>query len=536
MLRWLGILLITLGLQAQDLHIQVLGTTDMHGHILAEDTYSLQPANQGWAKIATLVRQARAANPNTLLVDCGDTLEGEPINYIHNVLRRDLPDPGIAVMNALGCAAMAVGNHEYTFGLDVLRSAEREATFPFLSANTVEAASGKEAFPASTVITVAGVRILLVGFTTPRIPHLEEPGNYAGLRFLDIVETARTLVPRLRKETKADVVVALLHSGLGSVDGRPGDENEALRLADQVPGLDAILTGHTHQAIQTSWKGIPILQAECFGRSLAVLDFALARTGEAWRVVSAQGRLVRPGADTVPDPQVLQLTEPLRAATTRYLDTPATDLQVDLDARWCRMEDTPLSQLIHTVQRRATGAQLSAAACVDPHLFIPKGPTSVRQFYALLPYDNRVARIRITGDQLRRYLEHAAAAYHYSWQPDLFNKDMPFYDVDSVDGVDYALDLGKPVGQRVTGLSFQGRPVRPGDTFTLALSTYRLRGGGGYMAAIGFTGQPEMVTRDLQRNLLLEYVLSRPSLSIAATNHWRTIPYLDRERLLLPTR
>ena len=91
MRRWLGILLIAVGLQAQDVRIQILGTTDMHGHVMAEDTYSLQPANQGWAKIATLIRRQQAENPNTVLVDCGDTIEGEPINYVHNVLRRDLP-------------------------------------------------------------------------------------------------------------------------------------------------------------------------------------------------------------------------------------------------------------------------------------------------------------------------------------------------------------------------------------------------------------------------------------------------------------
>lgn len=535
MRRWLGILLITVGLQAQDLRIQILGTTDLHGHVMAEDTYSLQPANQGWAKIATLIRRQRAENPNTVLVDCGDTIQGEPINYVHNVLRRDLPEPSIAIMNALGYAAMAVGNHEFNFGMEVLRGAEKEAKFPFLSANTLNT-DGRGAFPASALVTVAGVRVLLLGFTTPAIPRMEEPENYLGLRFRDIVDTARSLVPRLKAEVKADVVIALLHSGLGHVEGREGDEDEALRLADQVPGLDAIFTGHTHQAIQTEHKGVPILQAQCYGRALAALDLDLRQEEGHWRVLSARGRLLRPGNDTPADADVLNLTADLRAATNRYLDTPATTLLTDLDGRWGRMEDTPLAQLIHQVQRQATGAQLSAAACADPGIFIPKGPTSVRQFYALMPYDNRVARIRITGAQLRLYLEHAATAYHFSWQPDLFNPAMPFYNVDTVDGVTYALDLGKPVGSRVIGLRYQGRPVAPDQVFTMALSTYRLRGGGGYMAAIGFKGQPDLVTKALQRNLLLEYVLGRPSLSLTVADNWRTIPYLDRERLLSPTK
>jgi len=106
------------------------------------------------------------------------------------------------------------------------------------------------------------------------------------------------------------------------------------------------------------------------------------------------------------------------------------------------------------------------------------------------------------------------------------------YNYDMVDGVSYALDLGKPAGSRVLQLSYQGQPVKPEQTFTLAITTYRLYGGGGYMAAIGFTGAPELITRVSQRNLILESVLARPTLNPALSNSWRTIPYLDRERVL----
>lgn len=531
MRHWFWILLIALGLQAQEARIQILGTTDMHGHVMAEDTFSLQPANLGWAKIATLIRRQKALNPDTILVDCGDTLQGEPLNYVRNTLRRDLPEPSVAIMNALGYAAMAVGNHDYDFGQDLLHEVEKQARFPFLSANTLTAKGGP-AFPAHVVVTVGGVRVALVGFTTPRTAALAGPQNAAGLTFQDIVTTARALVPRLREKEKADVVVALVHSGLGRADGQEGDENEALRLADQVPGLDVILTGHTHQAIQTERKGIPILQAEAHGRALAVVDLDLRKEKGRWRVAASQGRLLRPESDTPVDPEVLSLTADLRAATDRYLDTAATDLAVDLDSRWSRMEDTPLMQLIHQVQRQATGAQLSAAASPGAKLFIPKGPTSVRQFYALSPYENQVARIRITGAQLKAYLEHAARHYTYSWEPELYNSDVPIHDFDMVDGVGYALDLGKPIGSRVVNLSFQGKPVKPEQTFTLALTTYRLWGGGGYMEAIGFKGVPELVTESSQRNLILAYVLAHPTLNPTVTHAWRTIPYLDRERVL----
>jgi 2',3'-cyclic-nucleotide 2'-phosphodiesterase/3'-nucleotidase len=520
-------------LGAQDATLRILTTTDTHGHLMSQDTYSLQPANLGWAKLATLIRQERAGRADTLLVDCGDTIQGEPVNYVHSALRRDLPEPAVAIMNALGYSAMAVGNHEYNFGLGVLREAEKQAKFPFLSANTLDARTGKPAFAPVVKYKVGPLTVAIVGFTTPLVPSWEEPANYAGLRFEDIVATAKTVIPDLRRKDKVDVVLVAMHSGLGDVKGRIGDENAALRLAEEVPGIDAILTGHTHQPIQTQHKGVPILQAWCWGQALGELDLALRRDAKGhWSVESSSARLLKPDASTAADPEALALTQDLREATDRYLDTAATNLQVDVDGRFARIEDSAYVHLLQAVQRQATGAQLSAAACGNNRLFIPKGPTSIRQFYALMPYENAVARIRITGDQLRRYLEHAARAFNASWEPELFSKEMPGYDYDMVDGASYALDLGKPVGSRVVDLKVNGQPVRPDQSFTLALTSYRLRGGGGYIDAMGWKGDPEMVTAQGLRNLLFAYVLAHPSLGVAVPNGWHTIPYLDRERLL----
>ena len=515
-----------------DTTVRVLTTTDVHGHVMPQDTFTLRPENQGWAKLATLIRQARVDHANTVLVDCGDELQGEPMDYVHAVLHPDQPEPSIAIMNTLGYAAMAVGNHEYNFGLPNLRSAEKQANFPFLSANTLDARTGRPAFKPYILYKAGPLTIAIVGFTTPWIPNWEEPANYAGLRFEDIVATAKTIIPKLRTKEKADLVIVAMHSGLGKVDGRVGDENAALRLADQVPGIDAILTGHTHQPIVTEHKGVPILQASCWGKALGVLDLTLHEDKGRWAVTARQAQLLKPEDTTVLDPEALSLTAGIRALTDRYLDTLATNLSTDLDGRWARIEDSSLVQLVQTVMRQATGAQLASVACNNTGIFIPKGPTSIRQFYALEPYEDHVAVIQVTGAQLKTYLEHAARYFTYSWQPELFNPDIPGYDFDMVDGATYALDLGKPVGQRVVGLSIAGQPVKPDQTFTLALTTYRLRGGGGYMDAMGFSGGPLSVTDRSLRNLLFSYVLAHPNLSITPDNNWRTIPYLDRERVL----
>lgn len=532
MLRWLCLFLISWSLGAQDLTLQLLSTTDMHGHVMPQEVFSLKARNQGWARLAPLIQSLKARNPNTLLVDCGDTIQGEPLNYVRHTLRRDLPDPSAAVMNHLGYAAMAVGNHEFNFGLEILREVEGQCRFPWLSANTVSVKDGRPAFKPYVVLQSGGVKVGLLGLTTPGIPRWEEPAHYAGLRFEDTVAAARTWVPVLREREGVDVVIVAMHSGLGELVGAPGDENAALRLADTVPGVDVLLTGHTHKALSTSHKGIPIVQAECYGRSLAKVDLGLRKEGGRWRVVSREASLLKPAEDGPLDPEVLTLTADLRKETEAYLDTPAAPLEVELDGRFARMEDTAMMQLLLDHMRKATGAQLAALPCFSPWAYLPKGPTSVRQWYALLPYENRLAVIRVSGAQLRAYLEHAATYYNVPALPELLSGRLLGYDFDLVQGVSYALDLMRPFGQRVKDLRFQGQPVRPDQTFSLALTTYRLHGGGGYMDAIGFKGQPESITLQLHRNLFLEQVLKSPSLSAAPRNQWRTIPYLDRARVM----
>lgn len=531
----LGILLAGLlsgGLGAQEVRLQVLGTTDMHGHVEARDTYTLAPEPKGWARIATLIRQRREANPNTVLVDCGDTIQGEPLNYVRNRLHPELPEPSIAVMNALGYAAMAVGNHEYDFGMDVLRGAEKQAKFPFLSANTFVGKGTRTAFPAFAKVQSAGVTVLVVGFTTPGVPGWMPADSYGQHRFADIVETARTLLPRLREREKADVVVVAMHSGLGSLPGAPGDENAALRLAEQVPGIDLILTGHTHVTVKSQHKGVPILQARAHGRALMAADLTLRRAGARWQVVAVQADVLEAKAETPDDPEALALTGQARALADTYLNTFATTLQGDLDARFTRMEDTAYMQLVHAVQRQVTGAQLSAAACMNSQIYIPRGPASIRQFWAMMPYENGLVRLRVTGEQVRKYLEHAARYYNYPHLPDLYTKGFAGYNFDTLDGVAYAMDISRPPGERVVALTFNGQPVRPDQTFTLALSSYRFYGGGGYRAAVGWTAEPEATFENGLRNDLFAYVLARPTLSLAPARNWRLIPSLDRERVL----
>src|SRR3984893_9472146 len=219
-------------LTAARVKLTVLATTDLHGNMYPVDYYLDKPAKRGLAKIATLIRAARAANPNNLLIDCGDTIQGTPLEYVYQTFVRTghLPlklafpaepfahDPMMLAMNAIGYDAMVVGNHEFNYGLKNLDRARSDAHFPWLSANTELAGNEGEAFSPYLLKTVAGVKVAVIGITTPGIPSWEEPAHYARYRFVmarTAVEKTMAELRGLPEDRRPDVTVVVAHEGLG---------------------------------------------------------------------------------------------------------------------------------------------------------------------------------------------------------------------------------------------------------------------------------------------------------------------------------
>jgi 2',3'-cyclic-nucleotide 2'-phosphodiesterase/3'-nucleotidase len=420
---------------------------------------------------------------------------------------------------------MVPGGLEFAQGAGAMRSMEDQAQFPWLAAN-VTYPDGRRVFTPYVKVDAGGPQVAILGLSA---------GPWSGradsaFAFKDPVATAKAMVPMLRDKERADVVIVALSGGPGT-GPCAGEDGLAACLAAQVPGIDLILVSHSQPGTAADHGGVPVLQAGAGGQSLGVEDLVLRKGSRGrWELTSRRARLLTPGAET--DPAVLDLTAPLRTATETYLNTFATNLAVDLDGRWSRMEDTPLMNLLHTVARQASGAQITALPSPGSRMFIAKGATSVRQFYALQPDDARLVRIRVTGKQLRLYLENAARFYNFSHNPDLYNRAVSPADFDTLGGCSYALDISRPIGSRVAYLEVDDKPVRDDQVFTLALPQARLTQGG-YLEAMGWSGQPEAISTGLFRNQILEYVLARPALAPAGgAEHWRIIPALDRERVL----
>lgn len=516
-------------LPAETVRIQVLATTDLHANLLAWDYFAGKPAARGLAPLATLIREQRRRNPNTLLVDNGDTIQGTPLASLHQAAVREgraaRPDPMMAAMNALGYDAMAIGNHEFNFGLEVLHRARREAKFPWLSANT-QASRGAPPFDSHIVKTVGGVRVGVFGITTPNIPNWEQPENYLGYTFRDGVEGAREAVRKLRAE-KADLIIGLVHAGLGPKDGR-SNENMADRIARDVAGIDAIVFGHTHNEVaDLRINGVLMTQPGRWGERLSVLDFELEKEGASWRVTQKSARLLKVTRETPGDAGIARIAEPYHRDTEKWLESAVATAPVDLDARLGRIEDTALVDAIHAVQLHYAQAQVSFTSLFNPRLRIPAGPVTVRQIAALYVYDNELYAVEGTGQTIKDALENSAAYYFRC--PDaacstgpLTNRSRPGYNFDMAQGVEYEVDLTRPAGDRIRNLTYRGQPVRPEQKFRIAVNNYRAAGSSGYKM---FRDTPIVWKSNRPiRDLVIEYYAERQHLPSAPDRNWRIVP------------
>jgi 2',3'-cyclic-nucleotide 2'-phosphodiesterase/3'-nucleotidase len=522
--------------------ITLLATTDIHGHIFPVSEETGKPAAWGLARIATLIAQERARHPNALLLDCGDTTQGTASAWYAATRQSKDPNPSIAAMNSLEYAAIAVGNHDFDFGMEHLGKIRHEARFPILAANvTASDRSMDHLLLPYMVRTIAGVRVGIVGFVTPGVLRWELPENYRGLRFHSIVDSARTVIPEVRAES--DLVVVIAHSGLGrdpaadpsSLPGAPPDEsngeNAMAQLAAQVPGIDVILFGHTHREVPEKFiNGVLLAQPKFWAQSLAEVEVALERQPTGWRVTSKTSRTISVTDAVPPAPAILQSAAAIERATEVFLDQPVARLAQPLDGATARVEDHPLLDLIHAAQLDAAHADVSLATLFFTSVRFPAGTLTARQFFALYPYENTLLTVEMTGAQLKEILERSAS-YYPAWPPPTAGlAPLPGYQADTAAGVSYALDLSQPVGSRIRNLQFRGRPLDPSRTLLVAMNHYRYYGGGGYDTY----RRTRIVRRAPQpvRDILIAYARRLGSIPVESTGAWRVEPAEAREALL----
>ncbi|MEO9775671.1 bifunctional 2',3'-cyclic-nucleotide 2'-phosphodiesterase/3'-nucleotidase [Roseibium sp.] len=488
-------------------HIRLMETTDLHVHVFPYDYYGDRPVDTaGLARTATLIRQIRDEATNSVLVDNGDFLQGNPMGDFvayERGLREGDVHPVIKGMNVLNFDAATLGNHEFNYGLDFMMKVLSGAKFPVVCANLVKGttlagnARQDSLFLKPYVILDRQVtdgagnshplRIGFIGFVPPQIMswdrrHLEGSANTR-----DIVDAAKAFVPEMR-EQGCDLVVALSHSGIDAGDATDGMENASLHLA-AVEGIDAVFTGHQHLVFPgPAYEGLPGVDSQkgtlfgkpaamggFWGSHLGVIDLMVERDGNGWRVANfmtearpiyeKEGRTVTPLVDSQQD--VLDAVREDHEATLAYVRRPVGKTSAPLHSYFALVADDPSVQIVSRAQiwyieQMLKGTEweglpvLSAAAPFkaggrggpDYYTDVPVGDVAIRNVADLYLYPNTVRAVAIKGSTVKDWLERSAGIFLQvepgkADQP-LISPDFPSYNFDVIDGITYEIDLTQP--------------------------------------------------------------------------------------------
>ncbi|MEU5962383.1 5'-nucleotidase C-terminal domain-containing protein [Micromonospora parva] len=547
--------------------LTLLGTSDTHGNVYNWDYYrdaeydDSKQNDIGVAKLATLINQIRRERRGkaTLVLDAGDTIQGTPLATYYAkqepITATGEKHPMARAMNVIDYDAVTLGNHEFNYGLPLLDLWIRQLGFPALAANAVNAKTGKPAFLPYVIKKVSlgfaapTLRVGILGLTNPGVA-IWDKGNVEGkLRFDDMIATAAKWVPIMRARG-ADLVLISAHggdSGTSSYGPELPNENPVALIAQQVPGIDAILFGHAHNEVVERFvtneqTGAQVLLSEPskWGQRLTRMDFTLARERGRWTITKKAATMLNTNT-VVEDPKVLAAVRAQHQKTIAYVNQVVAQSTVELSAAESRYKDTPILDFINHVQTEVVGAALAGTAYADlPVLSIaapfsrtavfPAGDVKIRDVAGLYVYDNTLEAVVLSGAEVRAYLEYSAKFFRTlapgaPVDPEqISDPAVPDYNYDVFSGVDYDIDISKPVGQRITRLVLAGTdtPVADNAQFVVAVNNYRRSGGGNFPGIVKtqvYNAQQEI------RQLLIDWAQAKGTIDPADffQPNWRLV-------------
>lgn len=518
--------------------IVILETSDLHGFLLPRSYANQSEVGYGFARIATIVKEIRSTHPYTLLIDNGDCLQGTPLTYYHAKMNKELLNPVISCMNELRYDAAVLGNHEFNYGLPYLHNAVRSSAFPWLSANIKDSATGEPLFEKPYLVKELdnGLRIGMLGLTTSYIPNWEQPSHIEGIRFDDPIETAKRWVKHMRLEEGVDIVIVSYHGGFERdlETGTPTEpltgENVGYALCEQVDGIDVLLTGHQHRAIaDCTINGVCVVQPGNEGRYLGKVILQVEKTESKWYLTDKQSELIE-AAKYEPDAAVESTVSAIEMLTQTWLDQPIGFVEEDMliaSPAEVRLREHPLIEFINQLQMDVSGANISCTALFDDLSPGFSKEITMRDIVSNYVYPNTLKVIRISGYDIREALEKTAEYFEVNAQGQIvvneaFLKPKPqHYNYDMWEGIDYTLDISRPIGQRVVALEKFGRPLADHKLFDVVMNNYRAGGGGNYTM---FQGKP--VVKDISIDmveLMADYIQARSPIKVSVNNNWRVV-------------
>ncbi|MCK9192134.1 MAG: 5'-nucleotidase C-terminal domain-containing protein [Sphaerochaetaceae bacterium] len=519
--------------------ITVLATTDVHSDIWGfsyeNDT---ETTNTGLARAYTYIKSVRAENPgNVVLVDNGDTIQGNILtDDIYN--KKDGPHPVIQTMNYMGYDSMTLGNHEYNFGIDLINRIIAQANFPILAAN-VQYVDGTPLANAYTIIERNGTRIGIIGITNPNAPTWDGE-KVAALKFESGADTARAVVDEIKD--KCDVLICVAHLGETAEFDQDFEGDAGAKIAEECPELDVLMLGHFHSDVQTEVNGVKILECKKNARTVARFDVSLNSSNE---VTGVETTLVDM-ADYAPSEEIrgLAVVAEAHQATRDFIKGGVKDengevqsvalgvasetFQPENEMKGLpegKLRDTAVIDLINKVELMNSDADVVTAALFKDTSDLPKGDLNYGNIFDIYKFDNTLYTVEITGAELKNYMEWAVRGLNTFHEGDLnisFDEEYPGYLYDMFSGVDYEVNVSKPVGSRIENVTFKGKPLDPNQKLILGVNNYRYSG---LKAANIISGKRKWESSNSIRDMIVSYLEEEKVISPEVDNNWKLTGY-----------
>lgn len=511
--------------EGENVKLTIIGTTDLHANIY---NYSYEDGkevdNLGMTKVYTVIEEIRKENPNTLLIDNGDTIQGTILSDDLYNNHLDLKHPVIDVMNFMKYDAMTLGNHEFNFGLELVDKIEKEADFPILAANATKKDDGSFLTEGYIIKEVAGIKVGILGITNPNIPRWDGPKT-TDLDFASPLATAQKYIPEM-KEEGADIIFLSTHIGFESEYGGDGAD-EVIAAFPEVAG---VITGHAHVTEEQKVGNTLVGAAKNAGAQVVRFDFELAKEDEKWTIVNSEVKVIDV-TEYAPSEELKEYAKEYHQNTLDFLVEVIGTVTEDFSPAdgipgipEAQLIDTGVMDLINDVQIKYTGADVAGAALFSQTSNLRAGEVTYASIFEIYKYPNTLIGIEVTGAELKAYMEWSATYYNTFTPGDInisFNPNIRGYNYDMFQGIDYKVDVSKPAGERIVDLQFNGEPLKADDKVKLAINNYRY-GGLKNMGII--SGEPYFESDPMSlRSYIAEYIKENTPISPVVDNNWEVI-------------
>lgn len=498
---------------------------------------SKESSDNGMARLYTYIKKEREANPDLILLDAGDNIQG---TIMTDDLANKNPDelhPVIAAMNYMGYDAMTLGNHEFNWGTTNLKKIISKAEFPVLAANVKDMNGEYLTGNGYTIIERNGIKIAIIGVVTPDIPIWD--GGKEGISDFTYESAAYSVKREIENiADKADIIIVSAHMGTYAEFDEENGSDSGLKILEMNDDVDMLQIAHIHTTINEEYNGIPIVCVRNGGKEIAKVTLTL---NENKNVVSSSREIIAM-KDFEPSEEIrgIPIVKKLHEKATNYvagidengekgpaLGFTTAKFQPEDEIKGIpegKLRDTAVMDLINKIQLKNSGADVSAAALFKDTSNLPEGEINYGNIFDIYKFDNTLYRIPMTGKELKAYMEWSVSIYNQWKEGDInisFNPEIPGYLYDMFAGVEYEIDLSKPVGERIVNLTINGEPLEDERIVKVAVNNYR------YSSALKTLGlvqnNKEWESSSSIRDMIVEYFALNSPIEPEVDNNWRIV-------------